>query len=79
VKQTIQPMVARLVRNVANALNSLAPVERDLRVLADALEPEDAKSQGPRRKGPSAPVPTVEFSEVDSQRAKQALAKIGVR
>lgn len=73
--------VANLARSLAGAIESLAPVERQLRVLADQLEPDDRKDlqhkRGPR--GPAEPQPTVQFSDVDAKKAERALARIGVR
>ena len=71
--------VANVARPLAGALDSLIPVERNLRVLADALEgdqDEDQPARTPRRET-AAPRPTVVFSEIDSKKAERAAPGAG--
>ena len=56
------------------------PLERQLRVLATALD-ENEVDEGKARRGRTAAPPksTVEFTELDSKKAERALAGIGIR
>ena len=69
-----------VLRSFASAIAALAPLERQLRVLATELDENQADEGKARRgRGAAPPTPTVEFTELDSKKAERALARIGIR
>lgn len=72
--------LAGVLRSAASAIAAFIPLERQLRVLATALDENEVdESKGRRGRTAATPRSTVEFTELDSKKAERALARIGIR
>ena len=80
--ELVRQSAAGVVRAIATTLSTVPQIERELRLLADAIElsnPAHANAKPKRKRGPVPLKSTVEFNDFDSKIADRALARHYVR